>query len=153
FHGFFQSLPQVVVGAVVPGNDVGRAMTWLGLHPVVKLAAAFAAMALAVWLALQLRRPFLELAQSPQEIASPRARLAFMLRTAALPLVGSLPLIIMSREPGSVDQVYIVPVAVAIIGIGWLQGAAWAETGAVVKPSQPIRSVIWPGVALMALFA
>ena len=31
YNGFFQSLPQVVIGAINPQNDVGMAMDYLGL--------------------------------------------------------------------------------------------------------------------------
>lgn len=153
FHAFFQSVPQVVVGSILPGNDVGRAMTYLGMAPAAKLLAAFVAMALIVWFGLTLRRDFLELASSDAQISTPRARMSFILRSATVPLVASLPLIFMSREPGSVDQVYIVPVAVAIIGIGWIQAGAWAERRATAQAIRPVSNIFLPAVALIVLFS
>lgn len=153
FHGFFQSVPQVVVGSILPGNDVGRAMTWLAMSPPLKLLAAFVAMALIVWFGLTLRRDFLELASNDAQIATPRARMTFILRSATLPLAASLPLIFMSREPGSIDQVYIVPVAVAIIGIGWIQGGAWAEQRATAQAARPVSNIFLPAAGLIVLFS
>ncbi len=153
FHGFFQSVPQVVVGSVLPGNDVGRAMTWLGMAPAVKMIAAFAAMALIVWLGLALRRDFLELASNDTQIATPCARMSFILRSATVPLAASLVMIFMFREPGAIDQVYIVPFAVAFIGIGWIQAGAWAETRATAQATRPVSNIFLPAVALIVLFS
>ncbi len=44
---FPKALPQVVIGAFVPLNDVGRAMTWLGMSGHAKpIAAAVAVLAM-----------------------------------------------------------------------------------------------------------
>jgi hypothetical protein len=79
FHGFFESLPQVVVGAVFPRNDVGMAMDYLRLTPTVKSAAALTALAVIVAIAISLTRPLLELAQHPSDINNARKRNAVQL--------------------------------------------------------------------------
>ena len=46
FSGFFQALPQVVMGAFVPGNDVGMAMDYFHMTPARQVdVAAFGALA------------------------------------------------------------------------------------------------------------
>lgn len=153
FNGLFQSLPQVVVGAVLPANDVGRAMTFLGLGPVsITLAALLALWAMAnagVWLP----RAFLTLGASPDETATRQARGRLMLRASALPCVLGTALVIPFRLPGSWDQTILVPVAVAVLGIVWVQASAWrAAPLADDLPARPLR-LGWPALALLAVFA
>ena len=45
FHGFFQALPQFVIGALVPGNDVGMAMDYFHMSQTAKWIAASVALA------------------------------------------------------------------------------------------------------------
>jgi hypothetical protein len=119
YSGLFQSLPQAVAGAMLPGNDVGMAWDYLGLSPTaMRVAAALAVVAMAA-AGLWLSRAMLAL-------ATPGARpMAFVLRTAVLPgLLGTL-LVLPFRVPGAIDQVVVVPVAVAVLGLAWMQGGAW----------------------------
>lgn len=99
FNGFFQSLPQVVIGSIVPQNDVGMAMDYLRLDAPAKVAAALVALIMIPVAALYLRRPFLGLAQSPADIASSRARTTFMFRVATGPALAAILLIIPFRVP------------------------------------------------------
>jgi len=153
FSGLFQSLPQVAVGAVLPANDVGRAMTFLGLGPVtITLAVLLALWAMAntgTWLP----RAFLTLAAEPAEIATRKARSRLVLRAAALPGVLGTALVIPFRLPGGWDQTILVPVAVAVLGLAWVQASAWrAEPLAVDLPARPLR-IAWPALVLLAVFA
>jgi hypothetical protein len=151
FHGFFESLPQVVVGAVLPQNDVGMAMDYLHLTPAVKSAAALIALAAIATIAISLTRPLLELAQHPSDINNARKRTRFIFQVATLPALIAILLIILFRVPGTIDQVAIVPIAVTIIGISWVQASAWCVTAQPVDAS-PIRSIRHPVVALTTLF-
>jgi hypothetical protein len=152
FHGFFQSLPQVVVGAIYPPNDVGMAMDYLHLTPAAKSVAAFIALALIAVIAVRLTQPLLELARTPANIDSAGKRTRFVFRVATLPALLALPLIILFRIPGTVDQVVIVPLAVTVIGISWIQAAAWCVTAARPGSASPVRSLRYPFVALVVLF-
>ncbi|UJB19966.1 MULTISPECIES: hypothetical protein [Lysobacter] len=125
FHGFFQSLPQVVVGAVIPQNDVGMAFDYLQLSEATKLVLAGIALPVIVILATRFARPLLEFAANAGDVATPLRRSGFMLRTATLPALLALPVIVAMRVPGSLDQVAIVPVAEFVIGVFWLQAYAW----------------------------
>jgi hypothetical protein len=72
YNSFLQSLPQVILGAVVPENDVGMAMEYLHLGTTAKTAAALLAIAVIPLVALWLIRPLLSLARDPADVAGPR---------------------------------------------------------------------------------
>ena len=72
FHGLFQSLPQVVVGAIDPGNDVGMAMDYFQLTQAAKTAAALAALAAIPLVGIWLTRHLLGLAGDADRIGEPR---------------------------------------------------------------------------------
>jgi hypothetical protein len=152
FHGFLQSLPQVVIGAVLPQNDVGMAMEYLHLSPAVKAGAALVALTAIVVIANQLTRPLLELAPHPGDIDSPRKRTRFIGSVATLPALIGIPLIVLFRVPGTIDQVVIVPVAEAVIGIPWIQAGAWRVTLEPLGKPSPVQSVRYPLIALILLF-
>jgi hypothetical protein len=152
FHGFFQSIPQIVVGAILPGNDVGMAMDYLGLGPTAKTLAAFAALAALAFIGLRLTWPLLSLAGSRSDIDSPGKRTSFVFFTGTLPaLVGTL-LILPCRVPGTIDQIVLVPVAVALIGMAWIQAGAWRLYGAPAGDTLRVERVREPAFWLLTLF-
>jgi hypothetical protein len=126
YHGFFESLPQVVVGAFVPANDVGMAMGYLGLSPHVKTVVAVLAFVAMPVLAVGLTRPLLSLAEDPREIDNAGARTGFVFRVATLPAVVGVALIIPFRVPRDWIEVVLVPVVVTLLGVFWMQAGAWA---------------------------
>jgi len=123
--GVFMSLAQVVIGAMLPPNDVGRAMDYLGLPlPLIWLAAAIALLAMAAagtWLA----RPLLALADDPARIAGPAGRSLFVFQVGTLPALAGAGLVLPFRVPGSLDQVAILPVVVTLLAVAWIQAGAW----------------------------
>jgi len=125
YNGFFQSLPQVVVGALNPGNDVGMAMDYFALNPTTKTVAALAAVAVMPIVGFRLARPLLSLAANPADIATGSARTRFAFRVATLPAVATIALIIPFRVPRDWIEVVLVPVVVTVIGITWIQAGAW----------------------------
>jgi len=129
FNGFFQSLPQVVIGSIEPGNDVGTAMEYLKLGTPAKVVAALVALIAIPIVALWLRRPLLALAENPADIESGRARTIFMFRLATLPAMAAILLIIPFRIPRQFIEVVMVPVTVTFVGVAWLQAGAWASSG------------------------
>jgi hypothetical protein len=151
FCGLFESLPQVVVGAVLPQNDVGLAMDYLRLPPIAMLAAAIASLAAIAaagsWLAL----PLLEVADDPARVEGRARRTQFIFRTATLPALSAILLILLFRVPGSIDQVVIVPVAVTVIGIAWIQASAWRYTEFDLATRREAPSIRAPLVALLLL--
>jgi hypothetical protein len=129
YSGFLQSLPQVVIGSVEPKNDVGMAMDYFHLGIAAKTVAALVALIAIPVVALSLRGALLSLAQSADDIASSRARAAFMFRVATAPALAAILLIIPFRVPRNWVEVAAVPLVVTVIGIAWIQAGAWAVEG------------------------
>jgi len=114
FEGLYQSLSQLAIGALLPGNDVGRALAYLHAGAAAKwalLAFAVAAMALAgAWLA----RAYPSSGERAEGIAA----------TALLAIV----LIVPFRAPRDMVEVALIPLFVNLAGAGWLVlGAAIAR--------------------------
>jgi hypothetical protein len=153
YQGAFQALPQLVAGAVLPGNDVGVAMDYLRWPlPVIWAAAAAGVIAMAA-AGFALAGAFLSFAE-PAVRTEPRGRARFVLQVATLPaLVGTL-IVLPFRAPGALDQVVIVPVAVALLGLVWIQAAAPWRRPAGAPPKRPPRLVALAGllVVLLAVF-
>ncbi len=144
FNGFFQALPQVVVGAINPRNDVGMAMDYLRLSRTVKTAAALVALAAIPPIALWLTRSLLSLAEDPAPIASARARTRFIFYVAALPALIAIPLILLFRVPREWVEVVMPPVVVTVIGIAWIQAGVWHVRGVRADGGSGTGSVAYP---------
>ena len=151
YNGFFQSLPQVIIGAISPRNDVGMAMDYLGLATSAKTVAALAALFAIPPTALWLLRPLLSLAEDPACIASARARTGFAFRVATLPALTAILLIIPFRVPRELLEVVILPVVVTVIGIAWLQAGAWRTSGVATVGGARVGSIAYPLGALLVL--
>lgn len=148
YHGFFESLPQVVIGAINPRNDVGMAMDYFGFSPATKIAAALLAIVAIVAIAMRLTPHVLALAQTPVQIDSAGKRMRFVFRVATLPALIGILLVVPFRVPGPVIEVLILPVIVAVVGIGWMQGSAWRAAHVPWRGIRPART-IWPALAAL----
>jgi hypothetical protein len=141
-------LPQVVLGAFNPRNDVGMVMQYLHLGAATRTSAAIVALTVMPLIAAWLARQVLRLA-SPDQLANGRALARFMFSAATLPALIAIPLIIAFRVPRNVIEVVVVPVVVTVVGVTWIQaGASWlraepAGTGA-LRPSiaVPLAAVL-----------
>jgi hypothetical protein len=151
YNGFLQALPQVVIGAVNPQNDVGMAMDYLRLSAPAKTAAALAALAGIPPIALWLTRAVLSLADEPARIASARARARFIFQVATLPALLAIPLILPFRVPRESMEVVMPPVVVTVIGIAWMQAGARRITGVETGGNSGVSSVAVPLGAVLAL--
>lgn len=154
YNSFLQSLPQVILGAVVPENDVGMAMEYLHLGTTAKTAAALLAIAVIPLVALWLIRPLLSLARDPADVAGPRARTRFIFQVATLPALGAILLIIPFRIPRNWIEVIMVPVVVTFVGIAWLQAGAWRASRAKADPRlEPESIAVALGTVVLLLLA
>jgi hypothetical protein len=151
FHGLFMSLAQVVVGALIPANDVGRAMDYLRLGAAGETLAALVALAAIAAIGMWLARPLLGMASASAEFDGSRRRMGFIFRTATLPAFAGVPLILPFRAPESVIELLVVPLAVTIIGIGWVQAGAWLISDGQAQPRTRPLPIGWPAVALVVL--
>ena len=153
FQGMFQSLTQLAVGTLLPGNDVGRALAFLGVRTPARwalLALAVAAMAFAgAWLS--------------RADTGGGGRRALVLEVS-LSAMFAIVLIVPFRLPRNVIEVALIPLLVNLIGAGWValgatigrreHGALNAEPCAVVGPTVTLcatllvfQFVLRPGVA------
>jgi hypothetical protein len=151
YNGFFQALPQVVIGAISPRNDVGMAMNYLRLVTITKTVAALVALFAIPPAALWLLRPLLSLAEDPACIASARARTRFIFRVATLPALTAILLVIPFRVPRELVEVVVLPVVVTVIGIAWLQAGAWRVSGVTTVGGSSVGSIAYPLGALLIL--
>ena len=141
FQGLFQALTQLAIGAVLPGNDVGRALGYLHAGPGVKAAL----LGLAV-LAMAAAGGFL----ARIDASDPRNRTrSFAYGLWAIALLATLA-ILPFRTPRDLVEVALVPLFVNLVGAGWLAlGAVLAPAGAASKEEGAIR-ILGPSLALAA---
>jgi hypothetical protein len=151
YNGLLQALSQVVVGALLPANDVGMAMDYLGLGPLGKSLAALLALVAIPAVALALTRRLLALADAPARLESARGRSAFIFGIATLPALLAIVLIIPFRIPRELLEVLAPPLAVTVIGTAWMQASAWRLRGTSPNGVAPIGSPLYPLAALLAL--
>lgn len=129
YCGMFMALPQVVIGALSSGSDVGMAMDYLQMAPPAKTASALVALMLMPLAAMWLARALLGLADQAARIATPRSRTRFMFQVATLPVIVGTALVIPFRVPREALEVVLLPVLVAWIGVVWMQAGAWRLRG------------------------
>jgi hypothetical protein len=151
YQGLFQSLPQVVIGAMNPSNDVGMALNYLHLGHAGKLAAALAAFGAMAATGLWLGPHLLSLASEPGQVRSPGQRAAFIFRTATLPAFGSILLILPFRMPRDLVELVLWPLIVTFAGTSWLQLSAWRMTQVQHCIAQKRASILLPLFALIIL--
>lgn len=150
YDGVFQALPQVVLGAVSPQNDVGMAMDYLRLSAGAKTAAALGALACIPLCAWWLTRHFLGMAPDSGQLAGVRARNRFVFQLVTLPALIAIPVIIPFRLPRGLIEVVAPPVVVNLIGALWIQGLAWRGRAA-RAPDTAELSIAYPLAALIAV--
>lgn len=146
YCGCFMALPQVVIGALSPGSDVGMAMGYLQLDAGARLGAGLLALGLMALVALLLCQPALAIADSPASIASPGARTRFVFRAVTLPVLLATALVIPFRIPREWLEVVLVPLLVVLPGIPWIQAGAWRTRGAAASGT----ATAWPLAYLFA---
>lgn len=154
FHGLFQSIPQFIVGAIAPGNDVGRAYDYLGIGTAGETVAALLALAAMPIAGILLGRQFLAAAWDQRQLGSYCCRFGFLLRIAGLPALAAVPIVILFRIPRELIEVLAPPVLVPLFGYGWLQLAAFRPAGARAIGIRPESVVPFfaAAVALLAIF-
>jgi len=154
FHGSFEALPQFVIGAFLPQNDVGMALEYLRLSQGVKWMVASVAVVAMVLIGRALARMFLELdAAYTEQLATPGGRSRAMVGIATLPALIALILIVPFRVPGTADQVYLAPVIMVTVGILCLQGTAGLAANVRPDGALPLRWTLWPLAALLVQLA
>jgi len=154
FNGLFQSLPQFVVGAIIPGNDMGRAYDYLALGTAGEAALALAALAAIAVAGLWLGRRFLATAWESNQVRSAHSRFAYLTRIAGLATLAGFPLVILFRVPREPMEVLFSPILVPLFGYGWMQLAAFRRPSESAEGTRPDRLRAWliATVVLLAIF-
>lgn len=150
YCGLFMALPQVVIGALSSGSDVGMAMAYLQWTPAVKTAAALLALIAMPLLALAMVRPALALAEAEGELATACARARVMLQFVVLPAVVGTALVVPFRVPRELIEVVLLPVLVMLVGVPWMLAGAWRVRDA-VPSGRRVESFVLPLLAAIAL--
>jgi hypothetical protein len=150
YCGLLMALPQVAIGALSAASDVGMAMTWLHWSTLTKTVAALVALAAIPAVALWLLRPALELAEHPDDIATPRARTRFVLQALAVPMLIGTALVIPFRIPREMVEVVLLPLIVGVPGVLWMLAGAWRVRD-VQASGRPLHSFVLPLLAAIAL--
>ncbi len=151
YCGVFMALPQVAVGALSSGSDVGMAMDYFRLSAAAKNIAALLALAAIPLFAREFSRHLLGLASNPAELASVGARSRFIFHAATLPAWMAILLILPFRVPREWLEVIFLPVIVTTVGMFWIQSGAW-RLRAVRAVGQPVAiSLVYPLAAAIAL--
>lgn len=152
YCGFMMALPQLVVGALSGASDLGRALGYLQVHSAARLALALLALAAMPWIAWRLARGFLALSASMPGSAGLRS--GWLLRVVTLPALLSVALIVPFRVPREVIEVIVVPFAVMVAGVPWMQASAAWHTAVVSRPARDggLAVVLVATLVLLALF-
>lgn len=141
FQGLFQSLSQAAVGSLIAGNDVGRALTYMGISPPARLAL--------------LPLTIIGLFAAGRALARRYPLAGRHDRTTALTLLATLALatllIIPFRVPREPVEVVLIPLVVHIVGLGWLTIGLATTTAA--QPPPGTAGLAIPAAALAALLA
>jgi hypothetical protein len=140
YNGLLMGLPQIANGTVNGASDVGMAMNYLALGDDARTVLALLSLAAVPLVALKLTPALLSLADDPQRLAGGRARSIFMSNIATVPALIGLLLVIPFRIPREWAEVLLPPVVVTLIGIPWIQAAAWRVHGVVPAVVAPLRS-------------
>jgi hypothetical protein len=154
FHGLFQSLPQFVVAAITPANDVGQAYDYLALGTVAEVALALLALAGLAVAGLGLGRTFLRGSWNERQLADVRSRFAYLTRIAGLAALLALPLVVLFRIPREPIEVLLPPILVPLFGFAWLQLAAvWpGRVSAFGRKPDRLLPLVIGAAALLAIF-
>ena len=151
YCGVFMALPQVVVGALSNGSDIGMAMEYFHLDTHAKAIAALLALAVVPLFAREFSKHLLGLASQPAQLANAGARSRFIFQVATLPALLAIVLILPFRVPREWLEVFFLPVVVAVTGLSWIQSGAWRLRNVVPRALSKPSTLAYPLAAAVAL--
>ena len=113
FQGLYQSLIQLAVGTLLPGNDVGRALAHLNVGQAGRIALLLVAVAAMAYTGLTLVRRF------PTEKDDSSLTFATMPGVLLISALLSVLVVIPFRLPRNLIEAALIPLIVNVIGAGW----------------------------------
>ena len=151
YCGVFMALPQVVVGALSSGSDVGMAMEYFKFGANAKAIAALLALAIIPFFAREFSRHLLGLAPESAQLAGAGARSRFVFQVATLPALLAIVLILPFRVPREWLEVLFLPLVVFIAGMPWIQSGAWRLRDVAAGALPRVFMLAYPLAAAVAL--
>ena len=131
FHGLIQSIPQVTIGVMDPGTDVGEALVgYMQLSQPILVLLALASIVATAFLGIWFSKPLLGFAPKELGLDNPKMRLNYVRFIAVgAALLGSIMIIPFRVFPMSQA---ITPFVIFVFSIPWV----WSAAGS----SQPVQS-------------
>ena len=151
YCGVFMALPQVVVGALSSGSDVGMAMEYFHSGANAKAIVALLALAAVPLFAREFSRHLLGMASQPAQLAGAGMRSRFIFQVATLPALLATALILPFRVPREWLEVVFLPLIVFMAGMSWIQSGAWRLRDVVPRDLSRAFTLAYPLVAVVAL--
>ena len=150
YCGCLMALLQCVVGAISAGSDVGMAMDYLHLGATTKMFLAIVALVAIASIALWLVRRLPDAVGGGSERFGSPSRLVLLVVT--LPALAAVALIVPFRIPREPIEVVVVPLAVVVVGVAWMQAGAWRIRPVSGNGARAV-SIAYPFVAALLLLA
>ncbi|MEP6831313.1 MAG: hypothetical protein ABI963_13305 [Rhizomicrobium sp.] len=152
FQGIYQFLSQMVIGTILPQNDMGMALGYLGFSSGAKWATGLLVLVAMIGAGIWLMRMAIALIATSHETMRGIARLGFIFRTVTVPALLSVVVLIPFREPRNIVEVALIPMIVTVCGVLWIQlSAGFSPVSA--QPTRPAPSIIVPLGALLLVLA
>ncbi|SEN15062.1 hypothetical protein SAMN05428959_101411 [Duganella sp. CF517] len=151
YTGVFMALPQVVIGALSDQSDIGMAMGYFKLGAADKTIAALLALAAIPLAAFWIGRLLLTRVGNQEQIGDAVDRKRFVFRSATLPAMLALPIIVLFRVPREWIEVLLVPALVAAVGLAWIQAGAWYVGAQGTGNGVAVDSISRPLLAVLGL--
>ncbi len=148
FQGLFQSLTQFAIGSVIPGNDVGRALAYLGANGADRAVLCGASILAMAWAGTGLAARWTSGLAAPQTRGT-RASAWALLASAIACVLLSVPY----RAPRELIEVVMIPAVVNLIGIGWVVfGGAVSRRPDVIEEVPGVARLLSGLIALLVVF-
>ncbi|HEY4265590.1 MAG TPA: hypothetical protein VGM72_09745, partial [Micropepsaceae bacterium] len=150
FQGLYAAFSQIVIGALIPQNDMGMAYGYLGLSPTARMAMLAIGLIASVLAGFWLARKAILLLATTGETLNAGPRMGFLFFAVLLPTLIAGALIIPFRMPRDMIEVTIFPTIVMLFGAIWvLIGGALSSTAP--RPAHPAPSLAVPLAALIVV--
>lgn len=150
FHGLIQSIPQVTIGFLDPGTDVGEALVkYLQLSQPVLIILALSSIAAIALLSIWFSKPLLEFAPIDLDLSNPKVKLRYIRAIAVgAGLIGSILIVPFRILPMSQA---ITPFVVLTFSIPWVWSAAVVSKPANLNSTGINQKIYWIPIVFLIL--
>ena len=150
FQGLYAGFSQLVIGALIPQNDMGMAYGYLGLSPAARMGMLALGLIACVLAGFWLARKAIALLATTGETLNAGPRMGFLFFAVLLPVLVTGVLLIPFRIPRNMIEVTIFPTIVMLFGAIWVViGGALSSTAP--RPAHPAPSLAVPLAALIVV--